>query len=172
MKKQLPFVFAVAAISLLMFCSTSVRADSNVEVPYVGTVAGTNFLAGQTPEGAPILVNTAREVSNLGGACHQENRLVIVPLFASDNPTIVVGYRAYGQTVSHKPDGDVFITYILEQRLLDRSPVPFAGTFTITGGTGRYFGATGGGVIHGLDHGDGVFRNSYQGKIWVGPPGR
>jgi hypothetical protein len=172
MTTSLRSLFALAATAALMLAPASGRAESRFELPYVGIVAGTNSLAGQTPEGAPVFVNTAREFCNLGGACVQQNRLVITPLLAASDPTAVIGYRAYGETVSHKPDGDVFITYTLEQRFSAHTPTPFAGTFRITGGTRRYAGASGNGVIQGFDFGDGVFRNSYCGKILLARPAR
>jgi hypothetical protein len=44
-------------------------------------------------------------------------------------------------------------------------PTPFSATFTITGGTGRFSGASGQGTISGIDYGQGAFSFSVVGTL-------
>jgi hypothetical protein len=44
-------------------------------------------------------------------------------------------------------------------------PTPFSATFTFTGGTGRFMGATGQGTVSGIDYGQGAFAFSVVGTV-------
>ena len=44
-------------------------------------------------------------------------------------------------------------------------PTPYSSTFTITGGTGRFQNASGGGVITGQDFGNGLFNAAWIGTL-------
>ena len=42
-------------------------------------------------------------------------------------------------------------------------PLPYSGTFDLTGGTGRFYGVEGSGVLDGIDYGGGLFRLGFSG---------
>ena len=42
-------------------------------------------------------------------------------------------------------------------------PLPYSGTFDLTGGTGRFYRVDGSGVLDGIDYGGGLFRLGFSG---------
>jgi len=47
-------------------------------------------------------------------------------------------------------------------------PLPYSGTFVLTGGTGRFRSAGGSGVLDGIDHGGGLFDLGFSGYRQIG----
>ena len=47
-------------------------------------------------------------------------------------------------------------------------PLPYSGTFELTGGTGRFRGAGGSGVLDGIDYGGGLFQLEFSGYRLIG----
>ena len=47
-------------------------------------------------------------------------------------------------------------------------PLPFSGTFVLTGGTSRFRGAGGSGVLAGIDYGGGLFELGFSGYRLIG----
>ena len=47
-------------------------------------------------------------------------------------------------------------------------PLPYSGTFVLTGGTGRFSGVGGGGALDGIDYGGGLFNLGFSGYRTVG----
>ena len=47
-------------------------------------------------------------------------------------------------------------------------PLPYAGTFVLTGGTGRFQGVEGSGTLDGIDYGGGLFALAFSGHRTVG----
>jgi hypothetical protein len=45
-------------------------------------------------------------------------------------------------------------------------PLPYSGTFVLTGGTGRFRGVGGSGDLDGTDYGGGLFRLGFSGYRW------
>ena len=47
-------------------------------------------------------------------------------------------------------------------------PLPYSGTFVLTGGTGRFHGVSGSGTLEGIDYGGGLFSLGFSGSRTVG----
>jgi hypothetical protein len=155
----------------------SAQANAKPAPVYAGVAWGTNqpiLDAGgrqlTDSHGAPVFHNEAVEITNEGGQTWQESDLIIYPDYDADGS--FVGLMAYGLAVSHKPKGDLYISYVLHEPVEAAAPTAFTGQYTIVGGTGLYLGASGAGQMFGQDFGDGAFRNHFQGTLLLAPAPR
>jgi hypothetical protein len=74
---------------------------------------------------------------------------------------------AGASTITAADGSRLFLTYVGTEPgfVAQVFPTPFSGTFTITGGTGRFGGASGQGAIAGTDYGAGQFDFSVGGIL-------
>jgi hypothetical protein len=76
----------------------------------------------------------------------------------------VMGSRAEGVQTITTANGDTLVI-AFAQTLVDKGASVYSGTFTITGGTGRFTNATGGGTITSSPNSDGTRTATFNGTI-------
>ena len=154
-----------------LLASGLITATAGTQVPYFGIVKGTNTVVAVPPSGPMSCQNEAVEFSNLGGKGTQTSMFTMQVLRVS---ATVIKVVADGTTIAVAANGDLtYIEFHLEElTLADASkikcPVPYGGTFKVTGGTGRFDGAAGRGRIAGLDYGSGRMVHTFEGTISYG----
>jgi hypothetical protein len=136
------FTLAVAACLTLVLPATMVASGSSR--PFKASI---HAFAAPTPTSNCQLTNAetgTAQVTHLGRSTMESNEVVELCV----NPE---GAEITGQFTITAANGDlVFGTYeTLGHLNFDTNEVTFSGQFTITGGTGRFEGASGGGSIEG-----------------------
>ena len=136
-RRQFPtLAFLIVAVSLLAFASPSVRAGG--EKPFhanfitqVKSVVEFPFLH--------VVVNSRGQATYMGRTT----------AFTDDQLVSLIDGSATATYTLTGVDGDTLILAMTFQSTNVTGGVTFAGSYTVTGGTGRFDGATGSGVLSG-----------------------
>jgi len=147
-------------VTLVAFAPQSTRADT--QVPFRGSFSTTFQSVLQFPF-LYVTVEGQGNVSHLGlTSAFTDNQVV----------NLITGSATATYTLT-AANGDTVVLEMSFQSTQVPGGVTFAGDYTVTGGTGRFYGATGGGVLAGsaflTGPNDGVGSFSVAGTI--SPPG-
>lgn len=145
----------ILALSM-MVCATGTVSAGNF-VPYKSKgVAG---LFSQPVPGETVAGADSGKATHLG-KYQSTLELLVLPIF--DGP-FFIGIKFVGPTTIHASNGDL-VESILDVDL-DLATNSITGIFTVTGGTGRWDGASGSGDVSGAVNADGTFSYTTEGVI-------
>ena len=136
-------------------------AAAQVQVPFYQAIAGS---AGFTGPGTG-------QYDGSGAGTHLGQSVVHGDILVTVMPNGCGGFTAQHSDTITAANGDQLYLQVIE----DACPVApgsfhCLGTYTVTGGTGRFANATGNGVFDGLvDFTQGKFQATYSGRISVAP---
>jgi hypothetical protein len=165
----------LAAVVLTVLSTTTPVGLAGVLVPWFGIIDGTNevqssYEEGELFAGLPFHChNKAVEISIPGGKGTQFSELDMTYEYRGGEGLYAI---AEGKTVHTTDNGDlIFNDFVLVELIADLAWIPLEGplacegTYTVTGGTGRFAKASGEGCLWGYDLGDGRVILLFDGTI-------
>jgi hypothetical protein len=166
MRARMRAAFTAAAVMAVALTVLAAPAAAGSQVPFRGTLEGVETTTSITPGIPPIPPMANIQGTGTGRASH-------LGLFTYDNPHVVnLGTRhAIGSWVFTAANGDTVIADVVGDATIVSGTPPFAilsivETLTITGGTGRFTGATGSVTVErSVDQTTGATTGSFEGTI-------
>ena len=164
----------LAAVILTVLITTTPAGLAGILVPWFGIIDGTNEVQSYYKKGAfedlPFHYhNQAVEISVPGGKGTQSSKFDMTYEYRLDEGLYAI---AKGKTVHTTASGDlIFNDFVLVELIASIALIPLEGplacegTYTVTGGTGRFADASGEGCLWGYDLGDGRVVLLFDGTI-------
>lgn len=138
-------------IVLALWCSSRPQtALAATQVPFQAQFSGSMQLS-NSPTGFPVDVNGSGEASLLGGSTNSAH---VTQLDETNSNCPTTGFVVLNQgtlTSAHDSDDQIYVTITDHPCPVAGQPGLYSGTdsYTVTGGTGRFSGATGQGSFTG-----------------------
>jgi hypothetical protein len=164
----------LAAVVLTVLSTTTPVGLAGIMVPWFGIIDGTNEVQSYYEQddfkGLPFHYhNQAVEISTPGGKGTQFSEFDMTYEYRDGEGLYAI---AEGKTEHTTANGDlIFNDFVLVQLIANlawiplESPLACEGTYTVTGGTGRFASASGKGCLWGYDLGDGRVVLLFDGTI-------